>query len=66
MSQAPEVVTLKYEDLIAGKDLTEEIFRAYGPTGLGALTISGIPEYAALREKLLPLGHEVCFSANLP
>jgi hypothetical protein len=60
MSQPQKkVVTLRYEDLIAGKDLTDEIFEAYGPDGLGALTISGIPGFVQQREELLPLGHSV-------
>jgi hypothetical protein len=57
------LVTLAYEDLVSGKDLTEDIYRAYGPEGLGALTVSGIPEYAELREKLLPLAYNL---AHLP
>lgn len=61
------LVTLSYDDLIAGKDLTADVLRAYGPDGLGALTVSGIPEYVELREKLLRLSYtlahlpEVCF-----
>lgn len=53
------LVQLRYQDLIDGKDLTEEIFRAFGPEGLGALTISGIPEYEEKRKKLLSLSHSV-------
>lgn len=58
-SATKRVVTLKFEDLVAGKDLTEEIYEAYGPDGLGALTISGIPEFLKQREQLLPLGYDV-------
>jgi isopenicillin N synthase-like dioxygenase len=47
------VVTLSYADLVAGKDLTNEIYEAYGPDGLGALTVSDIPTYDALRDQLL-------------
>jgi hypothetical protein len=36
---------------------------AYGPNGLGALTIKNIPKYAALRKTLLPLSYKV---AHLP
>lgn len=57
------LVTLKYEDLVAGKDLTEEVFRAFGPEGLGALTVSGIPNYAEMRERLLPMSYKL---AHLP
>lgn len=58
-----ELVSVSYEDLLAGNDVTEKILQAYGPGGLGALTISGIPEYSALRMKLLPLSHKL---AHLP
>jgi hypothetical protein len=57
------LVTLKYEDLVTEKDLTEEIYKAFGPNGLGALTISGIPNYKEFRQKLLPLGYKL---AHLP
>ena len=57
------LVTIKYEDLASGKDVTEEIFRAYGPDGLGALTVSGIPGYAESRERLLPMAYKL---AHLP
>ena len=57
------VVTIAYEDLVSGKDLSEQIFEAYGPNGLGALTVSGIPGYKEAREKLIPIGHKV---AHLP
>jgi len=50
-------VTLKYEDLVAGKDLGNEIYKAFGPDGLGAIAISGVPRYVELRQRLLPLGH---------
>jgi hypothetical protein len=53
---AQQLVAIAYEDLVSGKDVTEQIFKAYGPGGLGALTISGIPQYPELRTKLLPLG----------
>jgi hypothetical protein len=29
--------------------------QAYGPDGLGILTVSGVPGYEALRQRLLPL-----------
>jgi isopenicillin N synthase-like dioxygenase len=57
------IVILKYEDLVTGKDLSEEIFEAFGPNGLGALTISGIPGYSEARNELLSLGHTL---AHLP
>ena len=36
-----EVVCLAYDDLQAGKDLTAEIAKAYGPGGLGILYVRG-------------------------
>lgn len=53
------LVSLAYADLVAGKDLSKEIFEAYGPGGLGALTISGVPDYVECRSRLLPLGHSL-------
>ena len=29
--------------------------QAYGPDGLGILTVAGVPGFAALRQRLLPL-----------
>eukprot|EP01129_Flabellula_baltica_P017359 TRINITY_DN9602_c0_g1_i1.p1 TRINITY_DN9602_c0_g1~~TRINITY_DN9602_c0_g1_i1.p1 ORF type:complete len:376 (+),score=87.03 TRINITY_DN9602_c0_g1_i1:29-1156(+) len=57
--QTMSLVTLSYQDLLDGVDLTDQIFEAYGPNGLGALTISGIPNYVEQRESLLSLGHRV-------
>ncbi len=57
------LVSVRHADLVAGKDLSGEILRAYGPDGLGALSISGIPGYAAARNRLVPLSWRV---ANLP
>ena len=53
------IVTLQYQDLVDGKDLGDLIFQAYGPNGLGALTIAGIPKYVELRQRLLPIGYKV-------
>jgi hypothetical protein len=50
-------VVLSYEKLLNGDDLTEEIARAYGATGLGILTVEGIPELDEARSNLLPLAH---------
>lgn len=60
---AQELVCIAYEDLVTGRDVSEKVFQAYGPGGLGALTISGIPNYSELRQKLLPLAHKL---AHLP
>jgi len=58
-----EIVTIAYQDLLDGKDISEQILKAFGTSGLGALTISGIPNYKELRHKLLPLSHKL---AHLP
>jgi isopenicillin N synthase-like dioxygenase len=60
---AQRLVSIAFEDLVSGKDVTDQVFQAYGPGGLGALTISGIPSYTELRAKLLPLAHKL---AHLP
>lgn len=53
------IVTLQYDDLVAGKDVSEDILQAYGPDGLGALTIAGIPGYAEARRALIPMSHKL-------
>jgi isopenicillin N synthase-like dioxygenase len=58
-----EVVTLAYDDLVAGVDLTAEIGRAFGYDGLGLLTVRGVPGFEARRQALLPLSREF---ARLP
>jgi len=53
-------VTLEWAAVADGRaDLSAEIAAAYGPGGLGILTVSGIPELPALRRALLPLATEV-------
>eukprot|EP00164_Ancoracysta_twista_P002192 GFYU01002894.1.p1 GENE.GFYU01002894.1~~GFYU01002894.1.p1 ORF type:complete len:371 (+),score=141.13 GFYU01002894.1:34-1113(+) len=47
------LVTLAYEDLVNGKDLTAEIKEAYGSKGLGALAISGVPGFVEAREAFI-------------
>ena len=53
------LVSLRYSDLVADIDLSDQIEQAYGPAGLGALTISGIPGYAEARDAFVPLTHSV-------
>jgi len=50
-----KVVRLQYADLMAGKDMGKEIEEAYGPKGLGILTVSGVPHYPLSRLRLLRL-----------
>lgn len=38
--------------------------QAYGPAGLGILTVSGVPGFAELRQRLLPLAHAFAVSRN--
>ena len=59
------VVNLNYEDLInqSAVDLSESIEKAFGPDGLGILTVSNVPQFSELRAALLPLAHQF---ATLP
>lgn len=57
------VVTLDYNDLIAGVDLSPLIEQAYGYDGLGVLTVKNVPGWAESRQKLLPLAQRF---ATLP
>lgn len=57
------LVVLEYKDLVEGVDLSDKLYQAYGPNGLGALTIRGIPGYSKLRADLLPLSRQL---AHLP
>ena len=41
------------------KNLFNELERAYGRSGLGAISISGIPQFPELRKKLLPLSYKL-------
>ncbi|KAK5577729.1 hypothetical protein RB653_002676 [Dictyostelium firmibasis] len=49
------VVVLNYSDLVAGKDLSASIEKAYGYSGHGLLVVKGIPSIVELRERLLNL-----------
>ena len=37
-----KIIELRYEDLVSNKDLTNEVREAYGPDGLGILTVINI------------------------
>eukprot|EP00854_Cymbomonas_tetramitiformis_P003145 gene3145-3987_t len=58
-SEAPidvHVVCIPYSSLLdEDADLSAEIEEAYGPAGLGLLTVSGVPGLAEKRSALLPL-----------
>lgn len=49
------LVELRYDDLLAHKDLSAQIEAAFGEHGLGLLTVSGVPGLQAKRRALLPL-----------
>ena len=51
-------VVLSYEALLRGDDLSEKIEEAFGVDGIGILTVSGVPELAEVRDRLLPLANE--------
>lgn len=53
-----DVVTLDYNDLVAGVDLTAEIERAYGMEGVGVLTVKNVPGFVEARKRMLPLARE--------
>ncbi|CAG9463205.1 unnamed protein product [Pedinophyceae sp. YPF-701] len=54
----PELVTIPYERLadVEGGELDALIAAAYGPHGLGVLTVSHVPGFSAARQELLELG----------
>jgi hypothetical protein len=52
------VVTLDYNDLVAGKDLSAQIAEAYGFDGIGVLTVKNVPQFIEARERLLPLARQ--------
>jgi len=58
------VVTLQFADLLAERDLGDEIFKGFGPTGLGALVIAGIPGFSEARAKLLPLSYKLAHASD--
>ncbi|OMJ93638.1 hypothetical protein SteCoe_3334 [Stentor coeruleus] len=54
-----EPISLKYCDLHSPRNLSNELFEAFGKDGLGLLSISGIPYYRSQRQKLLSLSYEL-------
>lgn len=58
-------VCISMKDLISGKaDFPSLIQEAYGPTGLGLLTIKDIPSLPSKREKLLRLARELALLSD--
>lgn len=60
---SPGLVRIDYEDLVKGRDVSDAVFEAYGPNGLGALSIRNVPKFAELRRKVLPMSYRL---AHLP
>lgn len=54
-SRGPTIVTITYADLLNGIKISPAIRQAYGPGGLGILTVQGVPGYATRRARLLSL-----------
>lgn len=57
------VVTLDYNRLVAGEDLSDQIGVAFGVDGLGILTVANVPTWEEKRRELLPIAREF---ADLP
>ena len=77
MPAPASVVTIAYEDLISfdpssttnptgGERLVEQIGAAFGPHGLGLLAVSGVPDFSAKRQALLPLAAQLPTLPDLP
>eukprot|EP00744_Colponema_vietnamica_P007069 GILI01010209.1.p2 GENE.GILI01010209.1~~GILI01010209.1.p2 ORF type:complete len:402 (-),score=108.60 GILI01010209.1:234-1439(-) len=49
------LIVLDFNDLLRGKDLSQDIHNAYGLEGLGILAVRNIPNYIEYRSNLLPL-----------
>lgn len=54
-----DIVCLEYNDLIAGKDVTTQLLKAYGPGGFGILFVRGVPGLEEARQALLPLSRKL-------
>lgn len=64
--QSQDVVVVQYSSLVSSAEnqqvkkgeqsrLAQQIEQAYGPDGLGILTVAGVPGFVELRQRLLPL-----------
>lgn len=63
LATSASLVNLEFRDLASKKDLQDKIEEAYGPNGLGILTVSGVETFTEKRKNLLPLAQRV---ATLP
>eukprot|EP00798_Chlamydomonas_sp_ICE-L_P021443 gene21443-28410_t len=63
-SDMEALVCISYSELLdPTSDLSDKIEKAFGPSGLGALSVSDIPHVIDMRRRLLTLAHEF---ATLP
>jgi hypothetical protein len=72
MSTMAQLVTISYIDLQSfdpekpeAAPLMEQIGQAFGPTGLGILAVSGVPNFNAHRQALLPLAAKLPYLPDL-
>jgi hypothetical protein len=67
MFEEREVVTISYQDLVAGSSygsdanslLLAAVADAFGEDGLGIIAITGVPNFDEIRSKLLPLSRRL-------
>ena len=58
MVKKVNVEVLDYNDLLNGKDCSDQIERAYGEDGCGILTVKNVPGLIEARKSLLPLAKD--------
>ncbi|EEQ99296.1 conserved hypothetical protein, partial [Perkinsus marinus ATCC 50983] len=59
-----DLVIVEYEDVTCPEaDLSEAVYKAFGPDGIGAIGIRGVPHWEELWRSVLPLSHKL---ATLP
>ena len=51
------LVVIDYEDVASSIDLSVQLERAFGPSGLGVVAIRGVPGFLNAKQKLLPKAH---------
>ena len=61
-----EIVSISLAELLdESVDLDPRLERAYGPQGLGVLTVSGVSDVLTKRSNLLPLAQELAVRVHL-
>ena len=53
IEDAPNTVTISYNDLVSGRDLNKEVGAAFGPEGLGLILIKDCPDFSSKRKAVL-------------